>query len=142
MLWVLGLITPSSYFFCLNQGCDMCDVLNHSVPFLSLGLGLTELDDFKAKLKQIQRMENLPLDVPESDAKLCKEILYGKQWYRGDSELPTLVTVLFLSWLSIDGTVKGILDRARRYFYLLGELNFKFFEHLNVLCNDYFRHKQ
>ncbi|AGB07266.1 hypothetical protein [Vibrio phage VP4B] len=120
----------------------MCDVLNHSVPFLSLALDLSELDDFKAKLQQIHDMENLPLDIPDDVGELCKHILYGKQWYRGDSELPTLVSVVFWSWLSIDGTIKGILDRARRYFYLLGELNFKFFEHLNVLYHDYNKHKQ
>ncbi|UVD32121.1 hypothetical protein [Vibrio phage phiKT1028] len=121
----------------------MCSgVLSHPVPFLSLGLTLGEIDDFKTKLDKIRIMENLPLDIAHHDHTLCVEMLYVKQWYRGDPELTQLVATLFLSWTSIDGTVKGILDRAQRYFYLLGDINFKFFEHLTVLYNDYIKQKQ
>ncbi|BAW98265.1 hypothetical protein [Vibrio phage pTD1] len=117
------------------------EVLDHPIPFLTLGMTLGEISDFKSKLSEIVVKEGISSDNTPPDLKLCKEMLYGYQWYRGDSEVTDMVARLFLKWFFTSEHVGELLEKAKNYFYLLGSLNFKFFEHLTILHRDYKKQK-
>lgn len=116
----------------------MCtEVINHTIPFLKEALTLGEIEDFKPRVDKLMEQAGIPEDYQHPHYELCRSILYGREWYRGDVVLAKKVTDIFLFWYDKCGTLEMLLKEAYKYFHLLGELNFKFFSHLTIIYDRF-----